>query len=69
MKLHRYLTHFAIASATMMVAAGPVEAATPKFRVGDRFPDLTLPSLEDGEPVSLGVFRGRKLVLHVWASW
>lgn len=39
------------------------------FRVGDPFPTLELPSLEEGEPVSLEAFRGKKVILHVFASW
>jgi len=39
------------------------------FEVDRPFPDLTLPSLEDGRPTSLADFRGQKIVLHVFASW
>nr|NIP79731.1 hypothetical protein [Gemmatimonadota bacterium]NIX44648.1 hypothetical protein [Gemmatimonadota bacterium] len=39
------------------------------FRAGQAFPNLTLPSAEDGRPVSLADFRGEKLILHVFASW
>jgi hypothetical protein len=38
-------------------------------RVGEPFPHLVLPSLEDGSPLSVTSFRGKKLVLHIWASW
>ncbi len=69
MKTSRVLSLVVLAWAMMMVALGPVDAAPLEFRVGDVFPDLTLPALDDGKPVSLGTFRGRKLVLHVWASW
>jgi len=31
-------------------------------------PDFTLPGL-DGRPVSLSDYRGRKLVVFMWASW
>jgi hypothetical protein len=41
----------------------------PAIRVGEPFPDLVLPRLEDGRPASLADFRGTKLVLHVFASW
>ncbi len=46
-------------------------AASQPFRpvVGEAFPDLVLPSLEDGRPVSLAEFRGKKVILHVFASW
>ena len=39
------------------------------FAVGEPFPELVLPSLEDGRPVSIGHFQGRKVLLHVFASW
>ena len=36
--------------------------------VGDEAPDFTLPSL-DGSEVSLCDYRGKKVVLFMWASW
>ena len=36
--------------------------------VGDEAPDFTLPSL-DGSPIRLSDYRGKKLVLFMWASW
>lgn len=39
------------------------------FQVGQPFPGLELPSIEDGRATSVNEYRGRKLVLHVWASW
>ena len=39
------------------------------FRVGQPFPKLTLPALEDGQPASIRDYRGRKVILHVFASW
>lgn len=44
-------------------------AADLPFDVGDRLPDLVLPSVEDGRPLSLTEFRGRHLLLHFFASW
>jgi len=41
----------------------------PTIREGQPFPDLVLPRLDDGRPASLSEFRGKKLVLHVFASW
>ena len=35
---------------------------------GDVAPDFTLSSL-DGSEVSLSDFRGKKLILFMWASW
>ena len=43
---------------------GPV-----KIEPGRPFPDLVLPSMEDGSPMWLRQFRGRKVLLHVFASW
>jgi len=37
--------------------------------VGDLFPDLGFPSLEDGTATRLSDFRGKKVMLHVFASW
>jgi hypothetical protein len=39
------------------------------FKVGEPFPNLVLPSLTDGKPLSLARFRGRKVILHIFASW
>jgi len=41
----------------------------PRIEIGKPFPDLVLPSLADGRPMSLRQFRGRKVLLHVFASW
>lgn len=37
--------------------------------VGRPFPDLILPALEDGRPRSISELRGKKTMLHVFASW
>ena len=37
-------------------------------KVGDEAPDFTLRSLDGGE-VSLSDYRGKKLVMFMWASW
>ncbi len=52
---------------TAWLSASGVQAAD--LRVGERFPEIALPSLADGTPLSVADFRGRKLALHVWASW
>ena len=39
------------------------------IEVGRPFPNLVLPSLEDGSPSSIARFRGQKTLLHVFASW
>ena len=49
-----------------LAAALPARA---QFAVGEPFPEIVLPSVADGSPMSLSAFRGRKVVLHVFASW
>lgn len=39
------------------------------FEVGERFPDIVLPSADDGSAMSLAKFRGQKVLLHIFASW
>ncbi len=49
--------------------AAPLEDPVLKVEVGQPVPDFVFPSIEDGSPVSLAQFRGKKIVLHVFASW
>lgn len=46
----------------------PVSPAA-EFRVGEPFPAIVLPSIEEGAALSAEQFRGQKLMLHVFASW
>ena len=39
------------------------------FEIGAPFPAIAFPALEDGQPYSLADFKGRKTILHIWASW
>ncbi len=57
-----------IALIFLMIASGRA-AAPAGLQVGQPFPHLTLPALEDGQPLSLTDFRGEKVILHIWASW
>lgn len=68
MKISSALRGLAIGSAAMLLPADAGASGT-GLAVGDRFPELVLPSLSDGSPTSISSFRGRKIVLHVWASW
>ena len=43
-------------------------SAPGRVSVGDEAPDFTLRSL-DGRDVSLSDYRGKKLVVFMWASW
>ena len=40
-----------------------------EFHEGQVFPTMVLPSLSDGRPGSVADFRGKKLILHIVASW
>jgi len=57
----------------MMVLAWPLMAgplrASAELAPGQPFPGLALPSLDGGKPLSIEDFRGRKIALHVFASW
>lgn len=53
----------------MAAAAAPGAPESYSFEVGSPFPTVSLPSIEDGGPLSVEKFRGKKLVLHLWASW
>jgi len=37
--------------------------------IGETFPEVVLPAVSDGQPMSLAAFRGEKLFLHLFASW
>lgn len=57
----------AVLAILVMPTAAP--AASAQFEVGQPFPQIVLPSLEDGRPTSLSQFRGKKIILHIFASW
>ena len=40
-----------------------------KIEIDKPFPGITFRSMEDGSPVSMADYRGKKVVLHVFASW
>ena len=44
-------------------------AASYAPKVGEKHPDFTLPRINDGAPVSLSNFRGKKVLLIQFASW
>ena len=47
--------------------SGPLQAEP--LAVGERYPDLTLANIADGQPVSLAGYRGKKVLLIQFASW
>ncbi len=40
-----------------------------EFHEGEMFPMTVFPSLDGGRPGSVADFRGKKLILHIFASW
>ena len=57
-----------LTAALMGCAAFSSIPAAP-FEIDEPFPALVLPALNGEGPSSLAQFRGRKTVLHVFASW
>ena len=39
------------------------------LKPGDRFPEIEFPPIEGGEGVAISSFAGKKLMLHLFASW
>ena len=64
---HRIFGLGAIPLVLFFIMAGKMTASA--LRVGDEFPLLVLPSVETGLPDSVAAYRGKKTVLHVFASW
>ncbi len=56
----------ALMAATTMLSAAAEDYAP---RVGKPHPEVLLPSIADGKPVSLLQYRGRKVLLIHFASW
>ena len=53
----------------LLASMRPAAVASTELEIGEPFPDLVLPALEDGRPRSLAEFRGKKLILYIFASW
>lgn len=65
----RLLTATVLAGVAVLAAIGWAERDRfGPVEVGSRAPDFTARSL-DGEPVSLESFRGRVVLLNIWATW
>jgi len=60
----------ALATCGMILgSASRDSAASYAPKVGEKHPDFTLPRIDDGAPVSLSDFRGKKVLLIQFASW
>ncbi len=58
-----------VAGAISGASGQAAPAASYGLQVGQHFPTMAFPALEDGRPRSISEFRGKKLVLHIFASW
>ena len=67
-KIFPALAILAILALAAMPWATPAGASA-DLKEGQAFPTLVLPSLDDGKPLSIADFHGRKIALHVFASW
>ena len=56
-------------SGMILGATSHDSAASYAPKVGEKHPDFTLPRIDDGAPVSLSNFRGKKVLLIQFASW
>ena len=67
------VTAFGLAAAAQRPTPKPIWARNnplpPGLNPGDAFPTLALPSADDGHPVSAAEFRGKKLIVNIFASW
>ena len=57
-----------LALSALGLTSASVAGPTGSIEAGKRFPGLVMPDLE-GHPRSIDDFRGKKVVLHVFASW
>lgn len=60
----------AILSAALLASTLPGAAAAPLIKVGHPFPLAKLPIVgQEGRFGTIEAYRGRKLLLHLFASW
>ena len=52
-----------------LLLGGPAVAMERALGSGQMFPDIHLPDLASGKLQSISSFRGKKLLLHIFASW
>lgn len=60
-----------MAAASLLIGSASAAQQLPPtgFDPGRAFPTTAFPSLEDGTPMSIADFRGKRVILHVFASW
>ncbi len=52
-----------------LIAMTLMSSHAQSWNVGDVFPALTLPTIEGKDSPQVADFRGKKLMLHAFASW
>jgi len=60
---------FATAAVFMFVNESHAQVANYAPKVGEAHPDFILPSIDDGKPLQLSSYRGKKVLLMHFASW
>lgn len=63
------LIFLAMSIAPASVYAQELDAPANPLAIGEPFPVLSFPDIDDGRPRSITEFRGQKLILHIFASW
>lgn len=67
--MRRHLGMFTLLVGASLFCPLPVQAGPYAPKVGQRHEEFTLPSIAEGQPVSLAQFRGKKVLLIQFASW
>lgn len=60
---------FAVAAIFLFANESLAQVASYAPKVGEPHPDFILPSIDDGEPLQLSDYRGKKVLLMHFASW
>jgi len=67
--MYRRSTSLIVVLLSLFLMHARVRAEGPSLREGEVFPDLRLPAIAGGESRAISSFRGKKLLLLVYASW
>ena len=69
LKLRRVCSLLAMMISSIVSVTGASAELATQTEVDKPFPNIALPSMENGSPISIEQFRGKKIILHVFASW
>lgn len=58
-----------VALSGIAVGVEPLQQEVPRLGKGDAFPTMWFPDATTGKPRSVQEFRGKPLLVHVYASW